>query len=59
LAVADVVESMVSFRPYRAALGIDLALEEIVKNRGVLYDPSVVDACLRLFKEKGYRLPEA
>jgi diguanylate cyclase (GGDEF)-like protein len=59
LAVADVVESMASFRPYRAALGIDLALEEIEKNRGVLYDPSAVDACLRLFKEKGYRLPEA
>ncbi len=59
LAVADVVESMASFRPYRAALGIDLALEEILKNRGVLYEPSAVNACLRLFKEKGYRLPEA
>jgi putative nucleotidyltransferase with HDIG domain len=59
LAVADVVESMASCRPYRAALGIEVALDEIGENRGVLYDPSVVDACLRLFKENGYRLPEA
>jgi PAS domain S-box-containing protein/putative nucleotidyltransferase with HDIG domain len=56
LAVADVVEAMASHRPYRAALGIDLALNEISKNRGSFYDPKVVDACLRLFKEKGYRL---
>ena len=59
LAVADVVESMASCRPYRAALGIEVALDEIGENRDVLYDPSVVDACLRLFKENGYRLPEA
>lgn len=59
LAVADVVESMASHRPYRAALGIDTALEEITKNRGILYDPAVVDVCLRLFREKGYRLAEA
>ena len=58
LAVADVVESMASHRPYRAALGIDAALEEITKNRGILYDPAVVDVCLRLFK-RGYRLAEA
>jgi PAS domain S-box-containing protein len=56
LAVADVVESMASHRPYRPALGIDAALDEIVKNRGRLYDPEVVDACLRLFNEKGYKL---
>ena len=56
LAVADVVEAMASHRPYRAALGIDLALNEISKNRGSSYDPKVVDACLRLFNEKGYRL---
>ncbi|MBU1745452.1 MAG: HD domain-containing protein [Proteobacteria bacterium] len=54
LAVADVVEAMASHRPYRAALGINLALDEIAKNRGVLYDPEVVDACLLLFREKGY-----
>ncbi|MBN1615585.1 MAG: response regulator [Deltaproteobacteria bacterium] len=55
LAVADVVEAMASHRPYRAALGIDTALEEIEKNKGVLYDPGVVDACVRVFREKGYQ----
>jgi PAS domain S-box-containing protein len=54
LAVADVVESMASHRPYRPALGIDAALEEISKNRGILYDPEVTDTCLKLFQEKGY-----
>ena len=58
LAVADVVEAMASHRPYRPAIGIDAALEEITKNRASLYDPEAVDACLRLFKEKGYRLTE-
>ena len=56
MAVADVVESMASHRPYRPALGIDIALEEIEKNRGILYDAAVADACLRLFREKGYKL---
>jgi PAS domain S-box-containing protein len=56
LAVADVVESMASHRPYRPALGIDAALEEISKNGGTLYDPAVVDACLKLFQEKRYSL---
>jgi PAS domain S-box-containing protein len=55
LAVADVVESMASHRPYRPALGIDKALEEISKNRGILYDSEAADACLRLFNEKGYK----
>ncbi len=54
LAVADVVEAMASYRPYRPAHGIDKALEEISQNRGVLYDPEVVDACLKLFTEKGF-----
>jgi putative nucleotidyltransferase with HDIG domain len=58
LAVADVVESMASHRPYRAALGLNVALEEIEKNRGTLYDEAVVDACLRLFREKEYRFAE-
>jgi len=49
LAVADVVEAMAAHRPYRAALGIDKALEEISINRGKLYDHAVVDACLALF----------
>jgi PAS domain S-box-containing protein len=56
MAVADVVEAMASHRPYRPALGIDTALEEIEKNRGTLYDNAVADACLRLFRKKGYRL---
>jgi HD-GYP domain-containing protein (c-di-GMP phosphodiesterase class II) len=56
MAVADVVEAMSSHRPYRASLGIDAALEEIEKNKGILYDETVVDACLRLFREKGYKL---
>jgi len=55
LGVADVVEAMCSHRPYRPALGIDKALEEISKNKGILYDPQVVDTCLKLFTEKGFR----
>ncbi|MGC1404183.1 MAG: PAS domain S-box protein, partial [Thermodesulfobacteriota bacterium] len=54
LAVADVVEAISSHRPYRPAHSIDEALDEISKNRGILYDSEVVDACLRLFREKGY-----
>jgi len=46
---------MSSFRPYRPALGIDKALEEIIQNKGTLYDPEVVDVCIRLFKEKGFK----
>jgi len=55
LAVADVVEAISSHRPYRPALGIDKALEEISENKGKLYDVDTVDACLRLFKEKGFK----
>ncbi len=54
LAVADVVEAMLSHRPYHPALGLDKALGEISGNRGVLYDADVVDACIRLFTEKGF-----
>ena len=54
LAVADCVEAMVSHRPYRPALGRSFALEEITKNREILYDPLVVHTCLRLFNEKGF-----
>mgnify|MGYP000846074119 FL=1 len=57
LAVADVVEAMSSHRPYRASLGVEAALEEIETNKGRLYDPQVADACLRLFREKGFRFP--
>lgn len=56
LAVADTLEAMCSHRPYRPALGIDRALAEIESNRGKLYDPVAVDACLVLFREKGYAL---
>jgi PAS domain S-box-containing protein len=56
LAVADVVEAMASHRPYRPSLGIDVALEEIEKNKGILYDNAVADACLRLFRGKDYQL---
>jgi len=56
LAAADVVEAMASHRPYRPTLGIEAALEEIEKNKGILYDHAVADACLRLFREKGYQL---
>jgi putative nucleotidyltransferase with HDIG domain len=54
LAVADVVEALSSHRPYRPALGLDRALAEIAGARGVLYDEQVVDACVRLFREKGF-----
>ena len=55
LGVADVVEAMSCDRPYRPALGIDKALEEISQNKGILYDPDVVDVCLKLFIEKGFK----
>jgi len=55
LGLADAVESMALHRPYRPALGIDRALEEVSQNRGVLYDPEVVDACLKLFTEKRFQ----
>jgi len=55
LGVADVVEAMSSHRPYRPALGIDAALEEITQNKGILYDSKAADACLKLFKEKGFK----
>ncbi len=56
-AVADVVEAMSSHRPYRPAFGIDLALAEIERGRGSCYDADVADACIKLFRERGYSLP--
>ncbi|MGA2525370.1 MAG: PAS domain S-box protein [Smithellaceae bacterium] len=56
LAIADVVEAITFHRPYRPAIGINLALEEISRNKGILYDAAAVDACLKLFREKGYAL---
>jgi PAS domain S-box-containing protein len=55
LAVADVVEAMISPRPYGTAAGIEEALEELYQERGTLYDTQVVDACLKLFVEKGFK----
>jgi HD-GYP domain-containing protein (c-di-GMP phosphodiesterase class II) len=55
LMVADVVEAMNSRRPYRPALGVDAALEEIEKNKGILYNPKVAEVCQKLFKKKGFR----
>ena len=56
LCVADVVEAMSSHRPYRPGLGVDAALAEITKQRGVFYDPDVVDSCIKLFREKKFEL---
>ena len=58
ISVADVVEAISSHRPYRPALGIQYALEEITQNAGKLYDPEVVEACLTLFREKGFSLDD-
>ncbi len=58
LAVADVVEAMAYHRPYRPAHGVNKALAEISQKKGFLYDPLVVDTCLKLFMEKGYKFPE-
>ncbi|MFW6150768.1 MAG: HD domain-containing phosphohydrolase [Chloroflexota bacterium] len=56
LAVADVVEAIASHRPYRPARGVDAALQEVLDQRGLLYDPGAVDACLALFRQDGYTL---
>lgn len=55
IAVADVVEAIVSARPYRKALGNDVAMEEISQFRGTKYDSKIVDVCLHLFKEKNFK----
>jgi len=54
ISVADVVEAMATHRPYRAALGINIALEEIKRNRNKLYDSDVADACIKLFEERHF-----
>ena len=58
LGVADVVEAMSSHRPYRAALGTERGLEEIFKGKGTLFDPSVVDACLHVFRQSGFKFQD-
>jgi HD-GYP domain-containing protein (c-di-GMP phosphodiesterase class II) len=57
LSVADVIEAMASHRPYRPGLGINKALAEIERGRGTAYDPDAADACLRLFRDKGFTIP--
>ena len=57
LAVADMVEAMVSHRPYRPGKGLDVALAQVESERGTSLDADVVDACLRLFRDHGYQLP--
>ncbi len=59
LMVADVVEAMSSHRPYRTSLGEEAAFKEIEMNSGVAYNPEVVTACLRLFRDKGYIINDA
>jgi len=55
LGVANVVEAMSSYKSYRPALSIDEALAEVVENKNILFDPEVVDTCLKLFKEKDFK----
>jgi len=55
IGVADVVESIASHRPYRPSLGMDFALDEIERNKGVLYDADVVEACRKVIKEDRFR----
>lgn len=54
LAVADVVEAIASHRPYRPSYGVEAGLQEVIDHRGTLYDTTVVDACVRLFRERGF-----
>ncbi|MBW2630470.1 MAG: PAS domain S-box protein [Deltaproteobacteria bacterium] len=58
IAVADVVEAMATDRPYRPSLGIAAALEDIQQGKGIIYDPEIVDACLKIFEEKGFHLEQ-
>jgi PAS domain S-box-containing protein/putative nucleotidyltransferase with HDIG domain len=58
IAVADVVEAIASHRPYRPALGVEVALSEIDEKKDILYDADVADTCLKLFKERGFTFSE-
>jgi HD-GYP domain-containing protein (c-di-GMP phosphodiesterase class II) len=58
MAVADVVEAMSTHRPYRPGMGLDAALAEIETNSGKTYDAQAAAACLRLFRERAYLLPD-
>ena len=54
--MADVVEAMMSYRPYRPTLGLEIALAEIENNAEILYDRRVAKACLKVFRENGYQI---
>jgi len=58
IGVADVIDAMASYRPYRPALGVDAAIQEIVKFKGITYDPVVVDACLKVYKKTSANLTD-
>jgi putative nucleotidyltransferase with HDIG domain len=58
IGVADVIDAMASYRPYRPALGVQAAIDEIVKNKGITYDSLVVDACLNVYKRSSNNLME-
>jgi PAS domain S-box-containing protein len=58
LAVSDVIEAMYSYRPYRPALGLERALQEVTRNSGTLYDPAVVDACVKVFHQGRFQFME-
>ncbi|MDD2702791.1 MAG: HD-GYP domain-containing protein [Candidatus Omnitrophica bacterium] len=58
VAVADVIEAMSCDRPYRAALSMDVVLNEVIQKKGILFEPAVVEACRRLFTEKGFKFPK-
>jgi HD-GYP domain-containing protein (c-di-GMP phosphodiesterase class II) len=57
LAVADIVEAMASSRPYRPALGVNAALQEIEKQAGTSLDAEIVRICVHLFRKKGFAFP--
>lgn len=57
LAVADVIEAMASPRPYRPSHGIEVAIEEIVRYKGIRYDAAVVDSCVKVFLKRGFEFP--
>jgi len=59
LMVADVIDAISEFRPYRPANNILFALQEIMKQKGILFDEKVVDSCLKLFLEKNYEIKRA
>ena len=58
LAVADVIEAMASHRPYRPALGIEVALGEIIEHSGTRYDSRIAEACVKLLNETDYKMPQ-